>query len=146
MASPEEIGRLQDASGAARDEQFMRLMIPHHQAGVVMAEAILARTDRPEVRRFAEQLRDAQRFEIDAMQDLLAAKGLAPVALNAGTAGHAAGGHEHGSAGTAGSGWPGPARVAPIGLGVLALVWLLGDAVVRRRRWAARERAAQPDP
>jgi uncharacterized protein (DUF305 family) len=138
MASPEEIGKLQTARGDARDEQFMRLMVPHHQAGVAMAEAVLARTDRSEVRKLAEQLAAAQTFEIDAMQDLLEAKGLAPVAMNAGTADHATG-HEHGGAGgsSTGSGWPGPARTAPLLLAVAALAWLLADAVVRRRRWRA---------
>jgi uncharacterized protein (DUF305 family) len=136
MASPEQIGKLQTATGDARDEQFMRLMIPHHQAGVAMAEAVLARTDRPEVRKFAEQLVAAQTFEIDAMQDLLKAKGLAPVPMNAGTADGAVAGHAHDGAagGSTGSSWPGPARTAPLVLAAAALAWLLADAVVRRRR------------
>jgi hypothetical protein len=70
------------------------------------------------------------------MQDLLKAKGLAPVPMNAGTADGAVAGHAHNGAvgGSTGSSWPGPARTAPLVLAAAALAWLLADAVVRRRR------------
>ena len=41
MATPQDLARLQGASPEEADEQFLRLMIPHHQAAVAMAEAVL---------------------------------------------------------------------------------------------------------
>src|SRR3712207_4100223 len=49
MASPEEIERLQNAPPEEADKLFFRLMIPHHQAAVPMAEAAMEQSDRPEV-------------------------------------------------------------------------------------------------
>ena len=50
MATPEEINRLGELPPEEADALFLRLMIPHHQAAIPMADAILKRTDRPEVR------------------------------------------------------------------------------------------------
>src|SRR5215213_5552344 len=46
MASPEEINRLRGAPPEGADKMFLRLMIPHHQAALPMARAVLDRTDR----------------------------------------------------------------------------------------------------
>jgi hypothetical protein len=46
-------------------------MITHHHAAIPMAEAILERTDRPEVRQLAEAIETSQRAEIQTMQDML---------------------------------------------------------------------------
>jgi Cu/Zn superoxide dismutase len=59
-ASPEEADRL-----------FLRLMIVHHRAAIPMAEAILKRTDRPEVRQLAEAIKTSQQGEIQTMQGML---------------------------------------------------------------------------
>jgi uncharacterized protein (DUF305 family) len=75
MASAEQIAQLRNLSGREADGLFLNLMIPHHQAGIAMADAILARTQRPEVRLLAESIRTAQASEIEAMQDLLRRKG-----------------------------------------------------------------------
>jgi uncharacterized protein (DUF305 family) len=50
MATPEEVDSLKEAPPAETNEQFLWLMIRHHRAAIPMAEAILKRTDRPEVR------------------------------------------------------------------------------------------------
>jgi uncharacterized protein (DUF305 family) len=46
-------------------------MIPHHQAAVPMAEAVLNETDRPEVRQLAGAIVASQKAEIEVMRDLL---------------------------------------------------------------------------
>ncbi len=75
MASPEEIQRLQNASPEEADEIFLRLMIPHHQAAVPMAEAVMERTDRPEVENLAGAIAASQRGEIQVMKDMLEERG-----------------------------------------------------------------------
>lgn len=75
MASPEEIERLQDASPAEADRLFFRLMIPHHQAAVPMAEAVIEQTDRPEVENLAGAIAASQRGEIQVMKDMLEERG-----------------------------------------------------------------------
>ncbi len=78
MASPEEIERLQNASPEEADKMFFRLMIPHHQAAVPMAEAVLEETDRLEVRQLAGAIAASQKAEIETMRDLLAERGAKP--------------------------------------------------------------------
>jgi uncharacterized protein (DUF305 family) len=68
MATPQEIDRLKDAPAAEADELFLWLMIRHHRAAIPMAEAILERTDRPEVRQLAEAIAASQRQEIHTME------------------------------------------------------------------------------
>ena len=75
MASPEEIERLQDASPKEADKMFFRLMIPHHQAAVPMAEAAIERTDRPEVENLAGAIVATQKGEIQLMNDMLEKRG-----------------------------------------------------------------------
>ena len=71
MATPEDINRLRNAPPEEADAMFLRLMIPHHQAAVPMAEAILKETDRPEVERLASAIVASQRTEIATMRDML---------------------------------------------------------------------------
>ena len=71
MATPQEIQRLTDAPPEEADEQFLWLMIRHHRGAIPMAEAILDRTDRPEVRQLAEAVAASQRQEIRTMKALL---------------------------------------------------------------------------
>jgi len=75
MASPEEIERLQDAPPEEADRLFFRLMIPHHQAAVPMAEAVMERTDRPEVEDLAGAIAASQKGEIQVMKDMLEERG-----------------------------------------------------------------------
>jgi uncharacterized protein (DUF305 family) len=68
MATTEEINRLRVAPPEEADEQFLWLMIRHHRAAIPMAEAILKRTDRSEVRQLAEAIAASQRQEIRTME------------------------------------------------------------------------------
>jgi uncharacterized protein (DUF305 family) len=47
-------------------------MIPHHEGGLEMADAVLARTDVPQVTTLADGIRRAQQAEIAVMRQLLA--------------------------------------------------------------------------
>ena len=71
MATPGEIDLLSKAPPEAADRLFLRLMIAHHQAAIPMAQAILERTDRPDVRQLAESIETSQRAEIQTMQEML---------------------------------------------------------------------------
>ena len=68
MATSQEITRLREAPPEEADEQFLWLMIRHHRAAIPMAEAILHRTDRPEVEELAEAIAASQRQEIHTMK------------------------------------------------------------------------------
>lgn len=71
MATAAEIDQLENASGEDAVRLFLTLMIAHHVGGVEMADAVLARTDVPQVVSLATGIRKAQQAEITAMQDLL---------------------------------------------------------------------------
>jgi uncharacterized protein (DUF305 family) len=75
MASPGEIERLQNAPPAEADRLFLQLMIPHHQAAVPMAEAVMERTDRPEVENLAGAIAATQSGEIRTMKEMLEERG-----------------------------------------------------------------------
>ena len=75
MASREEIDQLRELPAAEMDGLFLQLMIPHHQAGVEMAEAVLSRSDNATVEFLAEAILASQVSEIEVMQDLLDRKG-----------------------------------------------------------------------
>jgi uncharacterized protein (DUF305 family) len=76
MASPKEIDDLQKASPEEADVLFLQLMIPHHEAALPMAEAVLERTDRPEVERLAGAIVASQQAEIELMKGLLQRRGV----------------------------------------------------------------------
>jgi uncharacterized protein (DUF305 family) len=71
MATPGEIDRLQQGPADVADMLFLRLMIAHHQAAIPMAEAILQRTERPEVRQLAQSIENSQRAEIKNMKAMV---------------------------------------------------------------------------
>lgn len=72
MAGADELDALRGARGREADRRFLELMVPHHRAGVAMAESAVAVTDRPEVERLANAIADSQRSEIRLMEELLA--------------------------------------------------------------------------
>ncbi len=78
MASPKEISDLETLPPAEADAQFLRLMIPHHQAAIPMAEAVLAETNRPEVEQLATAIAASQEMEIQTMQAMLQSIGSPP--------------------------------------------------------------------
>ncbi len=94
MASPEEINALETLPPDEADKQFLRLMIPHHEAAIPMSEAVLAETDRPEVEQLAGAIAASQQGEIQVMQDLLRSRGASPP-QEAPAEGAPHGDHEH---------------------------------------------------
>lgn len=79
MATAEEIRALRELSADAAEAEFLRLMIAHHQGGVHMAEAIVARSDNEDVLHLANTIVAAQKYEIDLMEEMLRARGEAAV-------------------------------------------------------------------
>ncbi len=78
MATPGEIQRLEEASPDEADRLFLRLMIPHHEAAVPMARAVLEETNRPSVEDLAGSIIASQKGEIQVMRDMLKERGAAP--------------------------------------------------------------------
>jgi uncharacterized protein (DUF305 family) len=79
MATAEQMASLRAATGEAADVIFLELMIPHHRFGVEMAQYALDHAREEPVRLMAQGIVEAQALEIEYMQELLAAKGHAPV-------------------------------------------------------------------
>lgn len=73
LATPAEIEELEAATGDEAVRLFLTLMIAHHEGGIEMADAVLVRTDVPQVVTLASGIQRSQRAEVGAMQDLLAA-------------------------------------------------------------------------
>ncbi|MGQ0600066.1 MAG: DUF305 domain-containing protein [Anaerolineales bacterium] len=78
MASLADVNALGDLPLPEAEVKFLQLMIKHHRGGVMMAEALLAESVRPEVRRLAESIVTAQTSEIDYMTELLQQRGATP--------------------------------------------------------------------
>jgi uncharacterized protein (DUF305 family) len=130
MATPEELARLQQASPEDADELFLQLMIPHHQAALPMANAILKRSNQPEVVGLANKVLSTQQAEIRARQALLERKGLSSVEDEPSL--------PSSDEGSVSDSAPDAARLAPVALAVLAAAWLTIDAI---RRWWRPRRA-----
>lgn len=81
MATPEQMNELRGLEGVEADILFLQLMITHHVSGVEMAEAALGRAQRPEVKTLAQAMVNAQTYEIEVMQAMLAAKGAPAVEI-----------------------------------------------------------------
>jgi hypothetical protein len=71
MAAPDEIDRLSKLPPERADVLFLRLMIAHHEAAIPMAQAILKRTDEPEVSHLASSIIGSQKAEIENMQAMV---------------------------------------------------------------------------
>lgn len=74
MATRAQLDELRGLTGVPAEKLFLQLMIAHHQGGVEMAEAVLARSSNPVVTNLANSIVQAQQSEIGLMQDLLAAR------------------------------------------------------------------------
>ena len=90
MATPKDIEAFRNASPEVAEGRFLRLMIPHHQAAVPMAEAVLDETDRPEVRQLAGAIVASQKAEIEVMRGMLKERG-----AKSAEGSHSPGGHHH---------------------------------------------------
>ena len=71
MATPDEISRLSKLPPERADVLFLRLMIAHHEAAIPMAQAILKRTDEPEVSHLASSIIGSQKAEIENMKAMV---------------------------------------------------------------------------
>ncbi|MFB4319396.1 DUF305 domain-containing protein [Actinomadura sp. 21ATH] len=76
MATRDQLAGLERASGRDAEVRYLQLMIAHHRGGVAMAEAVLARTGHPRVRRLARTMVAGQRSEITLMTDMLRERGI----------------------------------------------------------------------
>lgn len=79
MATTDQIAQLGSLPVAEAEVLFLQLMIRHHQSGVDMAEAALDRCEEEHVRDMAEKTILAQEGEIDAMNQMLIARGQEPI-------------------------------------------------------------------
>ncbi|CAN5349378.1 DUF305 domain-containing protein [soil metagenome] len=73
-ATDAQLAHLTSLTGKAAAVDYLRLMIAHHQGGVLMAKAILARTTDPVVTAFATGVVASQTSDIAAMRALLATR------------------------------------------------------------------------
>lgn len=79
MATTEQIQQLRDLPVAEAEVLFLQLMIRHHQGGVVMAEALLERSDEANVELMADRVIVLQDSEIGTMNQMLEARGEEPI-------------------------------------------------------------------
>ena len=75
MASAADVARLRAAEGRDAEILWLQLMIPHHRAGVMMAEAVTQKSSDSQVVRLAEAIRTAQLAEIQQMRQMLTERG-----------------------------------------------------------------------
>lgn len=68
----EEMAALEALPVAEMNQEFLRMMIRHHEGGVVMAEAAVDRAETPQIRDLARAIIVSQESEIDQMEQMLA--------------------------------------------------------------------------
>ena len=76
-----ELQALEGASGEEAERIFLQLMIPHHEAGVEMADYAVENAETDQVRSLAESISAAQQSELTVLGDLLDERG-GPVTLS----------------------------------------------------------------
>ena len=81
MASNAELQALEAAEGEEAERIYLQLMIPHHEAGVEMADYAIENASTEQVRRLAESISAAQQAELTVLNDLLDERG-GPVTLS----------------------------------------------------------------
>jgi uncharacterized protein (DUF305 family) len=72
LASDADIDKLLASTGKAADQEFVALMVAHHQGGIHMAQYALDHANVLEVKRFAYAMITGQTGEISEMQALVA--------------------------------------------------------------------------
>ena len=75
LATDAELTQLRSLTGVDAEKLFLKLMIAHHNGGIDMAEAVLARTTNKTVSSLARGMVKAQQSEVDYMEGLLAKRG-----------------------------------------------------------------------
>ncbi|WP_433492776.1 DUF305 domain-containing protein [Nocardia grenadensis] len=71
MMTHEQMMQLEAARGPEFDRMWLTMMIGHHEGAVQMAGTELAEGADPDAKALAQQIADAQRAEIQQMQELL---------------------------------------------------------------------------
>jgi uncharacterized protein (DUF305 family) len=74
MLTPEEMGRLGEASGTAFERLFLELMIKHHQGALIMVEDLLSQPGAgqdSDIFAFTSDINADQSMEIDRMGAML---------------------------------------------------------------------------
>ncbi|MFB8036318.1 DUF305 domain-containing protein [Streptomyces sp. NPDC056004] len=75
MATNTELDELRAAKGRAAEVLYLKLMTPHHQAGVEMAAAAATSADTDEIRNLAAGMVRGQQSEMALMADMLKERG-----------------------------------------------------------------------
>jgi len=78
MATEAELETLRGATGRDAEVLFLQLMIRHHEGGVIMAKALLARSSHEHVVTLARGIDSGQLGEIRTMTEMLTARGAVP--------------------------------------------------------------------
>jgi len=71
MMSSEDMGRLEEASGAEFDRMFLEMMIEHHRGAIAMAREVQVDGSHPDVLALAADVVSDQEAEVDEMEQLL---------------------------------------------------------------------------
>jgi uncharacterized protein (DUF305 family) len=79
MAGESDLAQLRSLTGTPFDVLFLQLMIRHHQGGTAMAEYGAAHAQEPAVRNLAQTIDETQTAEVTTMEQMLRAKGGAPL-------------------------------------------------------------------
>jgi uncharacterized protein (DUF305 family) len=103
MATGEQISALETLPVQQAEEQFLRLMIRHHEGAVPMAAYAAAHASSSDVARLARGMELGQAEEIELMQGMLGARGHAPEPMSA-PGGHAEHAPTPGASGHSGHG------------------------------------------
>ena len=75
MANKEQLRALEQADGLRAERIYLQLMIPHHEAGVEMAEYAVENATQPQVERLAQSIVNSQTAELRVLQSMLEARG-----------------------------------------------------------------------
>lgn len=75
LASQADLNALEASDGVEAERRFLTLMIPHHEGGVLMADAAVDGADVPAVRDLARSITNAQQVELGTLQKFLDARG-----------------------------------------------------------------------
>ena len=75
MATDDQLRELAEATGTRAERIYLQLMIPHHEAGVAMAEYALGRVTEPYVEGLAESIVASQTAELEVLRSMLEARG-----------------------------------------------------------------------